>query len=162
MGQPYHTKPILWRQLLDAKLDVKRLSTLSTNLNAYYEAYVSHHLRKQAAKGNGKWIGAIQDAKPADVFDAEAAAVALADFSNARAPELMDALDRFWPKRVKSIKAVQPIRVEDLEPAEPPPTFGTIDEITTLDLHVTSKMVRGLMALAKRDLLAPRPEDEDE
>ncbi|MBO9542113.1 hypothetical protein J7643_16115 [bacterium] len=161
MGQPYHTKPILWRQILDAKLDTKRLGTLATNLHTYYEAYVSHHLRKQAAKGHGKWIGAIQDAKPADVFDPEAAAVALADFANARAPELMDALDRFWPKRVKSSKTLQPIRVEDLEPAEPPPSFGTIDEITTLDLHVTSKMVRGLMALAKRDLLAPRPEAEE-
>lgn len=162
MGQPYHTKPILWRQLLDAKLDTKRLTTLATNLHYYYEAYVSYHLRKQAAKGHGKWVGAIQDAKPADVFDAEAAAVALADFSNERAPELLDALDRFWPRRVKSTKAVQPIRVEDLEPAEPPSSFGTIDEITTLDLHVTSKMVRGLLALAKRDLLAPSPEEDED
>lgn len=162
MGQPYHTKPILWRQLLDAKLDAKRLTTLATNLHYYYEAYVSHHLRKQASKGQGKWIGAIQDAQAADVFDAEAAAVALASFSNARAPELLDALDRFWPRRVKSTKVLQPIRVEDLEPAEAPPSFGTIDEITTLDLHVTSKMVRGLMALAKRDLLVVRTEEEED
>lgn len=162
MGEPYHTRPILWSYLLEAKGDLKKVATMATNAHDYYEAYVSRQLLKQESKGKGSWIQAIEDAGTADVFDPEAAASALGDFASERSKELLEACDRFFPKRDRSMKALQPIRSADLDPAEPPPSYGTIDEITTLDLHVTSAMVRGLMALAKQDVLVlPKPSDDE-
>ncbi|HEY9854364.1 MAG TPA: hypothetical protein V6D05_01415 [Stenomitos sp.] len=162
MGQPYHTNPMRLSYLWDAKFNLKSLTTLCSNMHYYYEFFVSYQLRKQAAAGKGKWIGAIQDAEPGDVFDPEAAASALGDFSSENSGKLLEACDHFWPKRVKSTKEIRAIRPSDLELVEPPPSYATIDDVTTLQLHVTSKMVRGLMSLAKRDVLVVPTSDEEE
>lgn len=162
MGQPYHTNPIRLSYLWDAKFNLQKLTNLASNMHYHYEAFVSHHLRKQAGKGKGKWIGAIQDAEPGEVFDPEAATAALADFSFEQSGKLLAACDRFWPKRVRSLKEIRTVRPSDLDPPEPPPAFATLDEITTLQLHVTSKMVRGFLSMAKRDVLVvPLTEDEE-
>lgn len=162
MGQPYHTNPMRLSYIWDAKFNLQGLTTLASNVHYHYEAFVSHHLRKQAGKGKGKWIGAIQDAEPGDVFDPEVAASALADFSHENSAKLIEACDRFWPKRVKSTKELRSVRPADLEPVEPPPSYADIDQITALQLHVTSKMVRGLLSMAKRDVLVVPLSDEEE
>lgn len=160
LGQPYHTNPLLWRQVWTVKGDFKKLVTLCSNMHFHYEAYVSHQLTKEAATGEGKWIAALRDTQPAEVVDAESAAFALADYSQRKSTTLLDACERFWPKKVKSVKEIVPIRVETLEPDEPPPSWGTIQEITDYQLRATAMMVKGLLAKAKDDLLKA-PSDEE-
>lgn len=160
-GEPYHTRPFLWRYLMTAQGSTPKLQTLMANLHHYYEAFVAHHLLGQAAKEKGPLLAALHDAEPADVFDVQASAMALSDFTSQTAPGLLQACDRFWPKFVKSQKTVRPIKPELLAPPEPPPSFKTIEEITAMNLHVTGKMVLGLLNLAKRDaMVVPRTEEE--
>jgi len=161
LGQPFHTFPILWHWIWDCGFSLKAITNLASNEHFYYEAFVTKQLLKQEEHGGGQWLDAIHDAEAADVFDPAAATEALGNYSYERTSKLIDACDHFFPKRVRSKKKIVPLRQEDLDPAEPPPSFGTINEITTLQLHVTSKMVRGLLALAKRDaMVVPKSEDE--
>lgn len=161
-GDPLNTHGFRWNALLEARGDFNRVRTQALNLHHYYDAYVSYHLRKQEAKGGGEWVQRIQEATAADVFDAKAAAEALAMFVNEDSEELLVACEHFWPRKIRSMKAIQPIRDAFLDPPEPPPSYGTLMALTGLDLHVTGKMVRGLMAKARRDIqVQSRPPEDD-
>jgi hypothetical protein len=53
------------------------------------------------------------------------------------------------------------VRPRDLDPPELPPSWVTIEERTTLQLHVTAKIVRGLLEKARKEVaIVPAPVEE--
>jgi hypothetical protein len=161
LGEPYRIRPFLPADLLLTQANPERLGNLSTNLRVHYEALVTHQLKLQEQAGRGPYLDAIRDATAASVLGPAEASRALADFSADRAVPLLEACNRSWPKRVRSQKRVQTVRLRDLDPVEPPPSWITLQERTALQLHVTTKVVRGLLERARKDVaVIPAPLDE--
>jgi hypothetical protein len=161
LGEPYEIRPFLPVDLVLTQASGERLGTMSTNLRIHYEALVAHHLHKQEDAGRGPWLEAIRDATAATVLGPGEASRALADFTADHAVPILEACNRFWPRRARSQKRVQAVRPRDLDPPELPPSWVTIEERTTLQLHVTAKIVRGLLEKARKEVaIVPAPVEE--
>ncbi len=161
VGEPYEVRPFLPLDLVATQANPERIGFMSTNLRIHYEALVAHHLKKQETAGRGPWVQAIKDATAASVLGPSEASRALADFTADHAVPILEACNRFWPKRARSQKRIQAVRVRDLDPPELPPSWVTIEEHTSLQLHVTAKIVRGLLEKARKEVaIVPPPVEE--
>lgn len=151
VGQPLHSRPFRWRQLLTVRFDMEKLKTLSTNHHHYYEAWVADRLAKQQRSGAGNWVGAIRDSDEGDVKSVKDATKALSAYARKHANDLMAASDSYWPRKVKRTDEIVPIDMRLLDPPQPPAGWKTLDRITTNALHVTAKVSKGFLAFAYRD-----------
>ena len=159
MGQPLHTRAFNYSWLKRTKLDLERTTTLATNLHYAYERMVVNLLREETRQDRGPLLEALR--KPPKLkFDAsggifskppEQAAWSLAEFSSNKAAKLLNDLDAFLPKRVKSTKKVIVPTPGELVPTKPSNPYLHIHATTVSGLSVTSGAVISVLEMARRD-----------
>ncbi len=162
MGQPLHTRPFRLRQLPAAGFIPEKLANLARNYHHYYEAWVSDRLSKQQRSGSGNWVTAIRDADVSEIRSVKEASKALSAYSNKHADPLLEANERYWPRKVKETESVVPIDSRLLDPPKPPAGWEQMNLLTANAMHVTAKVSKGFLAFAYRDAITQtRPRNPD-
>lgn len=157
LGDPYRDHPPTWGELWLSRSHPRGLPILLANLRSDYEAYVANRLERELAAGGGAYVEALRDEEPARIEDMQEAAEALSDFGYAQADGLLSANLHLWPKRLLSTYHLRPPTEAELLALPDSDARDNLDDATSTCLQATSRVVQGVLNLARRQALEPVP-----
>lgn len=160
INQPFHTRPIRWPWLWEARLSLKHLIRLGKNMHFGYEHYVAEHLLRQLQSkpptDRQPYLAAMAAAETVEVTAVdEAIRQAALESYRQRSVRTLKANDAMWPARVREH---EPAKEFSLPPEE---LFGhdgsaearELDAITAISLRATARDTRSVLELARRTIV---------
>lgn len=161
LGEPLHTKPLLFGQIAEKWFVPGNFIPLATNLHLSYETYVAKHLVKRDHSGN-RFVESLRKSGTAELLSVEDGAIALADYANTKAAELLEANDNHWSTKTKKRKKFKPPTDDEVFPHKRTYWQACLDNIAVETLLVTGRINRGFLELARKEIIEkpiPQPEE---
>lgn len=161
LGEPLHTKPLLFGQIAGKWFMPANFIPLATNLHLSYETYVAKHLAKRDNSGN-RFAESLRKPGTAELWSVQDGAIALADYANSKAPALLEANEAHWSAKTKKRKKFVSPSDEEVFPQKRTYWQACLDNSAVETLLVTGRINRGFLELARKEVIEkpiPQPEE---